>query len=149
MILLFLCCLWGFFCTTSRRIPGGISENIWRRLWRRCAGGLLYREAVCGRRSILPQQKDWGEPCGLVCSHRDLRGGAPLSDGSCASVNVRGHGICRSARTVCGSVPVPGEAVSDSAHAGVWILILLLRCAVCTKSTRQTLSLPPEKRRNR
>lgn len=47
---------------------------------------------------------------------------------------VRGHGICRSAHTVCGSVPVPGEAVSDSAHAGVWILIFLLRCAVCTKA---------------
>lgn len=98
-----------------------------------CGGGLLYREAVCGWRSILPQQKDKGEPCGLVCSHRDLRGGA-LSDGSGAPVNVCGHGICRFARTVCGSVPVPGEATSDSAHAGVWILILLLRCAVCTKA---------------
>ena len=96
-------------------------------------GGLLYREAVCGWRSILPQQKDKGEPCGLVCSHRDLCGGA-LSDGSCAPFNVCGHGICRSTCAVCGSVPVPGEATSDSAHAGVWILILLLRCAVCTKA---------------
>lgn len=32
----------GFFCTTSRRIPGGISENIWRRLWRRCAGAVCF-----------------------------------------------------------------------------------------------------------
>ena len=48
-----------------------------------CRAVCFIREAVCGWRSILPQQKTKGEPCGLVCSHRDLCGGA-LSDGSCA-----------------------------------------------------------------
>ncbi len=56
MILLFSCCLWGFFCNFAqyrvefRKISGGD-----------CGGGVravcFIREAVCGWRSILPQQK--------------------------------------------------------------------------------------------